>query len=118
MQQQGPPGGPHGYGSPGYGPPGYGPPPQGFGPPPYGPAPPTGQNEAERVTAIDILVPLGLTFVCGIGGFVWGLVRLAQGHKKPGVAAMLVNLGVWGSGIVLWLLALVITAAIGATLVH
>lgn len=113
MQHQGPPG--YGQGPQGYGPQGYGPPPQGYGPPPYGVGPAPVQTEAERVTAIDIIVPLVLTLFCGIGGFVWGLIRLAQGHKKPGTAAMLVNVGVWVAGLALWLVAIAMMAAIGAS---
>jgi hypothetical protein len=96
--------------------PGYGPQqqhPQPYGAAPYG-APPAAA-EAERVTAVDIIVPLILSLFCGIGGFAWGLIRLAQGHKKPGVTALLVNLGVWTAFIALWLAGTVIMAAAGAS---
>ncbi len=82
---------------------------------PTAPSRPPCKPKPERVTAIDIIVPLILSLFCGIGGFGWGLLRLVQGHKKPGTTAMLVNLGVWAAGIALWLAGIAIMAAVGAS---
>jgi hypothetical protein len=103
-------------GPPGYGPPpsyqgqGYGQPPQGYAlPPGYGPLPPA--HDPTKITATDIVLPIVLSVFCGIGGFVWGLIRMVQGHHKPGWAAMGINAAVWGVGFVLWILVIAVGMA-------
>lgn len=68
-------------------------------------APPT---QPAKTTVTDVVVPLALSVFCGFGGFVWGLVRLAQGHNRPGWVAIAVNAGVWAVGIGLWIVFAVI----------
>ncbi|MFW5925561.1 MAG: OB-fold protein [Myxococcota bacterium] len=69
------------------------------------------QDDPNAIGATEIIVPLGLSVFCGIGGFVWGLVRLAQGHKKPGWVAVGINAGTMFIGF----LAFVTLVGIGAS---
>lgn len=102
---------------------GYGPPPAGYGPPgpvfapPQAYAPP-GQaaHDPTKITPTDIILPLLLSVFCAVGGFGWGLVRMMQGHHKPGWVAMGINAAVWVLGMLFWLVIFVIGAAsAGAT---
>lgn len=61
------------------------------------------QDDPNAIGVTEIIVPLGLSLLCGIGGFVWGLVRLAQGHKKPGWVAIGVNAATCVAGFVLFM---------------
>lgn len=103
---------PQGYGPPpaGYGqPPGpvFGPP-QGYAPPGYGPPP---SHDPTKITPTDIILPILLSVFCGVGGFGWGLVRMMQGHHKPGWVAMGINAAVWALGLLFWIIIFVIGAA-------
>ncbi len=91
--------------------PGYGPPHQPQHPGYY--APPVSAHDPNKVTATDIILPVLLSLFCGIGGFVWGMVRMVQGHQKPGWVAMGINAGIWALGLVVWatLTALIFGAA-------
>jgi hypothetical protein len=70
-------------------------------PPGYGPPPPA--HDPTKITPTDIILPIVLSVFCGIGGFVWGLIRMVQGHHRPGWVAMGINAAVWGLGVVLWI---------------
>lgn len=93
MQQHDPSGYGQGYGAPQL--------PAHYAPPPGAGAAP---HDPNKITPSDILVPLVLSVLCGIGGYGWGLVRLAQGHQKPGLVAIGVNFGLWVVGLGLWFL--------------
>ena len=91
---------PHGYG-----------PPQGYAAPyqqPYPVAPP---HNPHCVTPTDIIVRIILSVFCGIGGFVGGLIKMAQGHNKPGWIACAINGGVWVLGIIGWIILLALAGA-------
>lgn len=76
------------------------------------PAPPT--HDPQRIGPAEILVPLVLSLICGIGGFGWGLVRFAQGHSKPGLVAVAINAGLWAAGLILWIVGTVVVSAMAA----
>lgn len=71
------------------------------------------QHNPNEVGFTEIIIPLGLSIFCGVGGFVWGLVRMAQGHKKPGWVAIGINAAIMMIGIIglLGLTAVGVTAA-------
>lgn len=96
---------------------GYGPPPhhnpygpQGYGPPPV--AAPV--HDPNKIGATDIVLPIVLSIFCGIGGFGWGLLRMVQGHHKPGWIAMGINAGVWVFGVLAWILIFVVIGVAGS----
>lgn len=66
-------------------------------------APQPAIRDPNAITTTDVLIPIGLSVFCGIGGFVWGLIRMVQGHHKPGWVAIGVNVGVWSLGAAIWL---------------
>lgn len=72
------------------------------------PAPPTPDRNV--ITATDVLIPIGLSVFCGFGGFVWGLVRMSQGHHKPGWVAIGINAGLWALSLAVWVLIVVVFA--------
>lgn len=82
--------------------------------PPYGYGPPAVPvHDPNRITATDIILPFLLSMFCGFGGFVWGLVRMTQGHHRPGWIAMGINAGVCVLGIIGWVILIAIGAAAG-----
>jgi hypothetical protein len=105
---------------PNYGPPGYGAPPQPNQPYGYAPTPPQPPPygapgiDPNRVGATEIFAPLLLSLFCGVGGFVWGFIKMAQGHNKPGWVAVAINGGVWLAGFVLWFMLFFIMGVAGA----
>jgi len=67
------------------------------------------QSDPNAIGFTEIIIPLALSLFCGIGGFVWGLVRFAQGHKKPGWVAVGINAGM----VILGGIGFAVLAAIG-----
>lgn len=59
----------------------------------------TPTHDPNKITPTDIALPILLSVFCGFGGFAWGLVRMAQGHHKPGWLALGINAGVWALGV-------------------
>lgn len=68
-------------------------------PPAAQPPPP---HPADAVTATDVIVPILLTLICGVGGFAWGLIRLVQGRYRQGWFALGINAGLWLMGAIAW----------------